>query len=210
MARQIQAKCKLCRAYGEKLFLKGTKCNTGNCPVAKRPFGPGQHGKRRRRKESNYGLQLREKQKAKRIYGVLERQFRKYFKLAESTRGITGHILLQILERRLDNVIFRLCFAYSRSQARQMVRHNHVYVNNKKVNIPSYTVKVGDVLEMRGKENILKAISEIRKNLKERAIPKWLQRDKQAPLKGSVTNLPQKEDIGFSIQEQLIVELYSK
>ncbi|UCD55178.1 MAG: 30S ribosomal protein S4 [Candidatus Omnitrophota bacterium] len=209
MARQIQAKCKLCRAYGEKLFLKGAKCNTEKCPVVKRPFGPGQHGKRRR-KESNYGLQLGEKQKAKRIYGILERQFRKYFKLAERARGITGHVLLQMLERRLDNVIFRLCFAYSRSQARQLVRHNHVYVNNKKVNIPSYMVKVGDVLEMRGKENILKKISEIRKDLKERAIPKRLQRDKGTLLKGAVTNLPQKEDIDFSIQEQLIVELYSK
>jgi small subunit ribosomal protein S4 len=209
MAREIRAKCKLCRAYGEKLFLKGAKCNTDKCPVAKRPFGPGQHGKRRK-KESNYGMQLREKQKAKRIYGILERQFRKYFKLAERARGVTGHILLQTLERRLDNVIFRLCFAYSRSQARQLVRHNHVYVNNKKVNIPSYAVKVGDIVEVKTKEKTLKEISGIRKDLKERAIPKWLKHDKEAALKGAVTNLPQKEDIDFSIQEQLIVELYSK
>lgn len=208
MARQIQAICKLCRSYGEKLFLKGAKCNTEKCPAAKRPFKPGQHGKRRR-KESDYGLQLSEKQKAKRIYGILERQFRKYFKLAERTKGVTGHILLQTLERRLDNVIFRLCFAYSRSHARQVVRHNRVYVNNKKVNIPSYIVKPGDVIEIKGKESAIKQVSQIRKDLKERAVPKWLQRDKDA-LKGNVKSLPKKEDLDFSIQEQLIVELYSK
>lgn len=208
MARYREAKCKLCRTYGEKLFLKGAKCNTDKCPVAKRPFGPGQHGKRRR-KESNYGLQLREKQKAKRIYGVLERQFSRYFTLAERSRGVTGHILLQMLERRIDNVIFRLCFAYSRSQARQLVRHNHVYVKNKKVNIPSYPVNVGDVIEVRGRENTIKTISEIRKDLKERSVPKWLEGDKEG-LRGRVLGLPEKEDIDFSIQEQLIVELYSK
>lgn len=208
MARYRDAKCKLCRAYGEKLFLKGVRCNADKCSVVKRPFGPGQHGKRRR-KESNYGLQLREKQKAKRIYGVLERQFRKYFKLAESTKGVTGHTLLEILERRLDNVIFRFCFAYSRPQARQLVRHNHVYVNNKKVNLPSYMVKQGDTVEVKAKEDILKKISDIRKDLKERSVPKWLEEDKGA-LKGAIKSLPTKEDIGFSIQEQLIVELYSK
>ncbi|MBL7156866.1 MAG: 30S ribosomal protein S4 [Candidatus Omnitrophica bacterium] len=208
MARLTDAKCKLCRAYGEKLFLKGAKCNTDKCSVAKRPFPPGQHGKRRR-KESNYGLQLREKQKAKRIYGVLERQFRKYFISAERAKGVTGEILLQILERRLDNVVFRFCFAYSRPQARQIVLHNHVYVNNKKVNVPSYTVKEGDTIEIRGKEDMLKRIIEVRKDLKERAVAKWLQEDKVA-IKGTVKALPKKEDLDFSIQEQLIVELYSK
>ena len=208
MARQTDAKCKLCRAYGEKLFLKGTKCNTDKCPVAKRPFRPGQHGKRRK-KESNYGMQLREKQKAKRIYGLLERQFKRYFKLAERARGVTGHILLQMLERRLDNVVFRLCFAYSRSQARQLVCHNHTYVNDRKVNIPSYIVKTGDIIEVRGKEKTLKMLAEIRKELKERALPKWLGSEKEA-LKGSVKRLPEKEDLDFSIQEQAIVELYSK
>ena len=208
MARQTDAKCKLCRAYGEKLFLKGTKCNTDKCPAAKRPFRPGQHGKRRR-KESNYGMQLREKQKAKRIYGLLERQFKRYFKLAEKARGVTGHLLLQFLERRLDNVVFRLCFAYSRQQARQLVGHNHVYVNNRKVNIPSYIVKKGDAVEMKGKEKTIKKIIEIRKELKERSIPKWLESERGA-LKGSVKRLPEKDDLDFSIQEQAIVELYSK
>ncbi len=208
MARYTDAKCKLCRSYGDKLFLKGTKCNTEKCPVVKRPFGPGQHGKRRK-KESNYGLQLREKQKAKRIYGMLERQFRIYFKLSERSKGVTGHVLLQMLERRLDNVIFRFCFAYSRSQARQLVRHNHVRVNGKKVDIPSYQVKVGDVVDVRGRENTIKKIQETRKDLKERIVPKWLEGDKAA-LSGTVKRLPQKEDLDFSIQEQLIVELYSK
>jgi len=208
MARQTDAKCKLCRAYGEKLFLKGNKCNTDKCPAAKRPFRPGQHGKRRK-KDSNYGIQLREKQKAKRIYGLLERQFRRYFKLAEKTKGMTGRILLQFLERRLDNVVFRLCFAYSRSQARQLVGHDHVYVNNRKVNIPSYIVKKGDIVEMKGKEKTLKKIVEMRKELKGRTIPKWLEGEKDV-LKGSVKRLPEKDDLDFSIQEQAIVELYSK
>lgn len=208
MARQRGAKCKLCRSYGDKLFIKGTKCSTSKCPVAKRPFGPGQHGKRRR-KESNYGLQLREKQKAKRIYGVLERQFKKYFKMAERTKGVTGHVLLQCLERRLDNVIFRLCFAYSRSQARQTVRHNHVYVNNKRLNIPSYLVKEGDSIEVKGKEKNVKKIQELRAELKDRTIPRWLESEK-SDLKGTVKVLPAREDLDFSIQEQLIVELYSK
>lgn len=208
MARETGAQCKRCRAYGEKLFLKGTKCNTDKCAVARRPFPPGQHGKRRR-KDTNYGLQLREKQKAKRIYGILERQFEKYFKIAENTKGVTGHILLEILERRLDNVIFRLGFAYSRPQARQLVRHNRVYLNEKKVNIPSFLVGAGDVVEVKGNEKTIKRISEMHKELKDRTIPKWLEADKQA-LKGVVKNLPAKEDLDFSIQEQLIVELYSK
>lgn len=208
MARLTDAKCKRCRTYREKLFLKGAKCYTEKCPVAKRPFGPGQHGKRRK-KDSNYGLQLREKQKAKRIYGMLERQFNKYFKLAERAKGVTGHVLFQILERRIDNVVFRLCFAYSRPGARQMVRHNHVYVNGKKVNIPSYSVKAGDVVEVKGKEKLLKQISGIRKDLKDRAIPGWLAGTVEA-LKGTVKSLPAREDLDFSIQEQLIVELYSK
>lgn len=209
MARLIEAKCKLCRAYGEKLFLKGQRCNNdAKCSVTKRPFPPGQHGKRRR-KLSNYGLQLKEKQKAKRIYGMLERQFNKYFKIAEGSKGVTGHVLLQMLERRLDNVTFRLCFAYSRPQARQLVRHNYVYVNNKKVNIPSALLKKGDIIEVRADEGTIKRISDLRKELKERPIPKWLEGDKTA-LKGTVKGLPAKEDLDFSIQEQLIVELYSK
>lgn len=208
MARLTGARCKLCRAYGEKLFLKGIKCNTEKCPVSKRPFGPGQHGKKRT-KESNYGLQLKEKQKAKRIYGMLEKQFRKFFKSAERTKGVTGEMLLELLERRLDNVIFRLNFAYSRSQARQLVLHGHVHVNGRKVNIPSFTTKEGDTIEIKGKEDLLKQAGEVHKDLKDRVIPKWLDVNKEA-LKGTVRNLPKKEDLDFSIQEQLIVELYSK
>ncbi|MFH1380724.1 MAG: 30S ribosomal protein S4 [Candidatus Omnitrophota bacterium] len=208
MARDTEAKCRRCRSYGDKLFLKGTKCTTDKCPAVKRAFRPGQHGKKRR-KESNYGMQLREKQKAKRIYGILERQFKKYFMLAEHSKGVTGHALLEFLERRLDNVIFRLSFTYSRAQARQMVKHNKVYVNGKKVNIPSYLVKSGDTVEVKGKEQNLKRLSEIRKELKDRVIPKWLGVDKDAP-KAEVKALPKKEDLDFSIQEQLIVELYSK
>ena len=208
MARYTDAKCKLCRSYGEKLFLKGTKCGADKCPAARRPFRPGQHGKRRK-KESNYGLQLREKQKAKRIYGILERQFKIYFKTAERTKGVTGHVLLQLLERRIDNVVFRLCFANSRAHARQLVRHDHAYVNDRRVNIPSYLVKEGDRIEIKAKEDIVRRISETRKELKERVIPKWLEVDKDT-LKGAVKILPQKEDLDFSIQEQLIVELYSK
>jgi small subunit ribosomal protein S4 len=208
MARYRDASCKLCRAYGEKLFLKGAKCPTEKCPAAKRPFAPGQHGKRRK-KESNYGIQLREKQKAKRIYGILERQFRKYFKAAERMKGVTGHVLLQMLERRLDNVIFRLAFANSRPQARQLVRHNHAYVNDRKVNIPSYQVKEGDTVEVKGKAAYVGKLAETRKELKEKVIPKWLEPHKDA-LKGNIKALPTKEDIDLSIQEQLIVELYSK
>ena len=208
MARNTAAKCKLCRSYGDKLFLKGAKCVTDKCPIVKRSFRPGQHGKMRR-KESNYGLQLREKQKAKRIYGLLERQFHKYFKLAERSKGVTGHVLLQLLERRLDNVVFRLGLAYSRQQARQLVRHGHAYVNRKKVDIPSYILKEGDTLELRGKERTVKKLGEIKKELDSRALPAWLAREKDG-LKGSVKKLPERSELDFSIQEQLIVELYSK
>ena len=208
MARQTGPKCRLCRSYGDKLFLKGPKCNTEKCPATKRPFKPGQHGKRRT-KESNYGIQLREKQKAKRIYGILERQFKKYFKMAERSKGVTGHTLLQLLERRLDNVVYRMGFAYSRASARQIVLHNHAYVNGTKVNIPSYSVKEGDVVEIKGKEASLKRMSEVKKDLKDKAVPRWLDCEKEAH-KGTVKSLPVKEDLGFSIEEQLIVELYSK
>jgi small subunit ribosomal protein S4 len=203
--------CRLCRGYGEKLFLKGQKCTTSKCPVLRREYAPGQHGKTKRRKISDYGLQLREKQKAKHIYGVLEKQFRNYFKLATKSPGKTGEALLQFLERRLDNVIYKLCFTYSRPQARQLVRHNRVYVNNGKVNIPSYIVKAGDMIEVKGKDVLLKRTTEIRKNLKtkERDVPKWLEAD-EGSLKAKIKNLPQRDDIDFSINEQLIVELYSK
>ena len=209
MARYIEAVCRLCRREGEKLFLKGTRCSTEKCAMAKRPYAPGQHGERRRTKLSNYGLQLREKQKVKRIYGVLERQFRRYFKIASKTKGVTGKVLLQSLERRLDNVIFRMGIAISRSQARQIVRHNHIHVNNRRVNIPSYSVDKDDIIQVKTKEKALKKIKENLEISKERTVPSWLEFD-AAALTAKVVRLPEKEDIQQPIEEQLIVELYSK
>jgi small subunit ribosomal protein S4 len=209
MARYINAVCRLCRREGEKLFLKGTKCSTEKCPVAKRAYAPGQHGQSRRRKLSNYGLQLREKQKVKRIYGVLEKQFRRYFKIASKTKGVTGKVLLQLLERRLDNVIFRLGLAISRPQARQIVRHNQVFVNSKRVNIPSYLIDKDDIVQVKTKD---KARAKIKDNMelsKDRSVPSWLEFN-ASELSGKVIRLPEKEDIQQQIQEQLIVELYSK
>lgn len=208
MARYIDAVCRLCRREQEKLFLKGTKCVTEKCPVTKRNYAPGQHGATKP-KLSNYGLQLREKQKVKRIYGVLERQFRRYFKIASKSKGVTGKVLLQLLERRLDNTIFRLGIGISRAQARQVVRHNFIYINSRRVNIPSYLVNKDDVVQVKAKE---KAENFIRQNLelsKDRAIPSWLDFNSQE-LKAKVLRLPEKDDIQQPIQEQLIVELYSK
>lgn len=209
MGRYTEANCRLCRRQGEKLFLKGTRCYTPKCAVAKRAFAPGQHGQNTRSKLSNYGIQLREKQKVKRMYGVRERQFRKYFKVASKSKGVTGKVLLQLLERRLDNVIFRLGLAVSRSQARQEARHNFVYVNDRRVNIPSFLIEKDDLVEIRAKE---KAMGKLKENLetnKERTVPSWLSFDK-AGLKAKVVRLPEKGDIDSTIQEQLIVELYSK
>lgn len=209
MARYIDAVCRLCRREGEKLFLKGTKCFTEKCPVSRRAYAPGQHGERKRGKLSNYGLQLREKQKVRRIYGVLERQFRKLFKIASKSKGVTGKVLLQLLERRLDNVIFRLGLGISRSQARQIVRHNQIYVNDKRVNIPSYLVDKDDIIQVKTKE---KAKLKLKENLeisKDRTVPGWLEFN-TAELSAKVVKLPEKEDIRQPIQEQLIVELYSK
>ena len=209
MARYINAVCRLCRTERQKLFLKGTKCYTEKCPVAKRTYPPGQHGEKSRQKLSNYGLQLREKQKVKRMYGVLERQFRKYFEVASKTKGVTGKVLLQMLERRLDNVVFRMGLATSRSQGRQIVRHNQIYVNNKRVNIPSYLVDKDDTIVAKAKE---KAVNKLKENLetsKDRAVCAWLEFNRNE-LSAKVLRLPEKEDIQFPIQEQLIVELYSK
>ena len=208
MARNIRPSCRLCRREGIKLFLKGSRCLTDKCAVARRSFAPGQHGQVRK-KESNYGTQLREKQKVKRIYGVLEKQFRHYFRIAERAKGVTGITLLQLLERRLDNVIFRINLASSRSEARQLVGHGFVYVNNKRVDIPSYTVKVGEDVSVKAKEPVVNRLKETREALKDRVIPKWLAAD-ATELKAKVTAIPTKEDVGFPIQEQLIVELYSK
>lgn len=209
MARYIGPSCRLCRREAMKLFLKGTRCNTEKCPFTRRQYAPGQHGQGRRQKLSNYAQQLREKQKVKRIYGILEKQFRTYFHKATKSKGVTGKQLLQYLERRLDNVIFRLHFAISRSEARQIVRHNHVYVNNRKVNIPSYLIKQDDVVELKTKEKFKKKIKDNLEISKERGLPEWLELDANN-LKGKVLRLPERDDIQLPIKEQLIVELYSK
>lgn len=211
MARYTGPSCRLCRREGVKLFLKGTRCSTEKCAVSRRTHPPGQHGQTQTRKKiSNYGTQLREKQKVKRIYGLLERQFKHYFKIAERSKGVTGITLLQLLERRLDNVIFRMNLATSRSEAREIVQHGFVYVNNKRVDIPSYTVKVGNEVSLKPKkEAMIKQLKERKEALTDRLIPKWLEVDK-TEFKAKVVDVPTKEDIGFPIQEQLIVELYSK
>jgi small subunit ribosomal protein S4 len=209
MAKYTGPSCRLCRREMVKLFLKGPRCYTEKCGIARRAFPPGQHGQSRSTKLSNYGLQLREKQKVKRVYGVMERQFRRYFAIAAKTKGVTGKVLLQELERRLDNVIFRFLFATSRSQARQIVRHGVIYVNNRRVNIPSFSVKQGDEIEVRGKDGFKKAI---RANVdlgRDRGVVTWLEADLEN-LKGRVLRLPERDDIIMPIQEQLIVELYSK
>jgi len=207
MARYTDAVCRLCRREGMKLFLKGERCYTEKCAIEKRNFPPGQHGKTRKAKLAGYGVQLREKQKVKRIYGVLEDQFRRYFESADRTKGITGETLLQLLERRFDNVIYRLGLATSRAQARQLVRHGHFQVNGKKVDIPSYSLRSGDVVTIKTTSQkaptILHAIEEV----KGRGIPAWLSFDGAA---GKVVSLPTREQINLPVQEQLIVELYSK
>lgn len=209
MGRYTGAVCRLCRRQGEKLFLKGTRCQTEKCAANKRAYPPGQHGQGRRQKLSNYGVQLKEKQKVKRIYGVLEKQFRLYFKEASKTKGVTGKVLLQLLERRLDNVIFRMGLGISRPQARQVVRHNMVAVNSRRVNIPSFLVAKDDVVEIKTKD---KAKNKLKDNLelsKDRTVPSWLAFS-SADMKATVLRLPEKGDIQQQIQEQLIVELYSK
>lgn len=209
MARYTDSVCRLCRRDGEKLFLKGTRCLTEKCAVARRAYAPGQHGEKARTKLSNYGLQLREKQKVKWMYGVMEKQFRRYFDIASKTKGVTGKVLLQLLERRLDNVIFRMGLAASRAEARQIVRHNHVYVNSKRVNIPSYSVSQNDTVEIKAKEKAKNSIKDNLELTKDRTLPAWLEFDSQE-LKAKILRLPEKEDLKSPIQEQLIVELYSK
>ena len=209
MARYIGAVCRLCRREGMKLFLKGERCYTEKCAIEKRNLPPGQHGKARKAKLVGYGLQLREKQKVKRIYGVLENQFRRYFETAERTRGITGELLLQLLERRLDNVIYRLGLATSRPQARQLVRHGHFMVNGRKVDIPSFSVKQGDVITVRGTSAQSAALQHAMEEVKGRGIPAWLEFD-AGRMSGRIVSLPTREQINLPVQEQLIVELYSK
>jgi small subunit ribosomal protein S4 len=191
-----------------KLFLKGERCYTEKCAVDRRNYAPGQHGQSRR-KFSDYGAQLREKQKVKRLYGLLESQFRNTFKEADRQKGITGEVLLFLLERRLDNAVYRLGFANSRNEARQLVRHSHFSVNQSKVNIPSYLVKPGDVIEVREKSKKVVRIQEALEGVARRGIPQWLELDKDQ-MKGSVKSMPTREEITIPIQEKLIVELYSK
>ena len=209
MARYIGPVCRLCRREDMKLFLKGDRCYTDKCGYERRAYAPGQHGQARRRKISNYGSQLREKQKVKRIYGLAERQFRGYYHKAIRMKGVAGENLLQLLERRLDNVVYRLGFGSSRAQARQLVRHGHVRVNEKKLNVPSFQVRVGDMvgLSSAAAKNALVAASV--EAVKGRGVPKWLELD-SAAMKGKVLSLPARDDVNFPIQEQLIVELYSK
>jgi small subunit ribosomal protein S4 len=208
MARYTGPVCRLCRREGEKLFLKGEKCSKQGCPINKRPTAPGQHGTSRK-KLSEYGLQLREKQKAKRIYGVLESQFRKYFDIAVRTPGVTGENLLRLLEMRLDNAVFRLGYGRSRTEARQIVRHNLITVNGKKVNIPSYQVKIGDVIQVRDKSKSLDRFKHVLDVTDGRAIPEWLTRDVEN-LRGTVAGKPTREQVAIPVRETLIVELYSK
>ena len=209
MARYIGPVCRLCRREGMKLFLKGERCYTEKCAIEKRNLPPGQHGKLRKAKLVGYGLQLREKQKVKRIYGVLENQFRRYFEMADRQRGITGETLLQLLERRMDNVIYRLGLATSRAQARQFVRHGHFTVNGKKVDIPSYSVRMGDVVAVRASSGENPTIQHAAEEVKGRGIPEWLALEPTG-LSGRVSQLPTREQINLPVQEQLIVELYSK
>lgn len=208
MAKYTDAKCRLCRREGSKLFLKGEKCYKTSCPFEKRPVAPGQHGADRK-KVSEYGLQLREKQKTKRIYGVLESQFREYYEMADRMKGITGENMLSLLERRLDNVVFRLGYAQSRSQARQLVTHAHFTVNGRNVDIASYQVKVGDVIAVKETKTSSKYFTELKQTEKSVNIPKWLEFNADK-LEGKVIALPTREDIDSQIAEHMIVELYSK
>lgn len=210
MARYREAKCRLCRREGTKLFLKGDRCFRDTCAVEKRNFPPGQHGRNHRPKTSGYGIQLREKQKVKRIYRVLENQFANYFETADGMKGITGETLLMLLERRLDNVVFRLGFAVSRDLARQLVTHGHVLVNGKKLDIASAQTSAGDVVSLKEKtkknQQVLDSVATVGGR---GGVPAWLELD-VAGVKGTVVSLPKREDIQMPIDEQLIVELYSK
>jgi small subunit ribosomal protein S4 len=209
MARYIGPVCRLCRREGMKLFLKGERCYTDKCAIEKRNVPPGQHGRARKAKMVGYGVQLREKQKVKRTYGVLENQFRRYFEAADRQKGITGELLLQMLERRLDNVIYRLGLATSRPQARQLVRHGHFTVNGKRVDIPSYATRQGDTIAVRQSSGENATIQHAMEEVKGRGIPEWLLFD-SAALSGRISALPTREQINLPVQEQLIVELYSK
>ncbi len=208
MARYTDSVCKLCRRERQKLFLKGQKCFTEKCPIEQRNYPPGQHGLSRRSKVSEYGVQLREKQKIKRSYGLLETQFRNYFEKATSQKGRTGENLIKLLERRLDTVVFRLGFASSRKQARQLITHRHIIVNNTPVDIPAYLLKAGDVIQVKDKSKKLDAIHNSLKRVKDNTYG-WLTVDK-ATLSGTFVQIPERADVPLNANEQLVVELYSK
>ena len=209
MARYVDAACRLCRRENLKLFLKSDRCYTDKCAFERRAYAPGQHGQRRGRKLSDYGIQLREKQKAKRIYGVLEKQFRRYYFKADRQKGITGTNLLILLEVRLDNIVYRMGFSSSRKQARQLVRHNHVTVNGKKVNIASYQVKVGDYVEVKESSRKIPIVTESMETFIRREKSPWLEIDGEN-FRGVLKVLPNREELTIPINEQFIVELYSK
>ncbi len=208
MSRYKDEQCRICRREGQKLFLKGTRCYSDKCSITRRNYAPGEHGQGKK-KLSEYGMQLREKQKTKYFYGVGEKQFRKYFAMAETAKGITGERLLQILESRLDNVVYRAGFGSSRPQARQLVNHGHFEVNGKKVNIPSYLVKAGDVITVREIKRDNKTIKENMEVNKSKPVPEWLQKDEKN-LQVKVVRLAAREDVDIPVEEHLIVELYSK
>jgi small subunit ribosomal protein S4 len=208
LARYRESVCRLCRREGMKIFLKGDRCYSEKCAFERRGYAPGDHGQLRK-KFSDYGVQLREKQKLKRMYGLLEKQFRGYFEKADRQKGITGTNLLVFLERRLDNMIFRMGFANSRTEARQLVRHNHFTVSGKTVNIPSYLTKLGDEVQVREKSRKVERILEAMETVARRGVPQWLELDK-ANFKGLVKTLPTREELTMPVREQLVVELYSK
>jgi small subunit ribosomal protein S4 len=209
LAKYRESLCRLCRAEGIKLFQKGDRCFTEKCAFDRRAYAPGEHGQSRRGKHSDYGVQMREKQKLKRMFGLLERQFRNYFQKADKQKGVTGSNLLLMLERRLDNVVFRIGFANSRAEARQLVLHGHFFVNGKKVNIPSYLVGAGEEIQVREKSRSMNRIVESMDIIARRGIPQWLELDKEN-FKGTFKRIPSRDELTMPIQEQLVVELYSK
>lgn len=209
MARYIGPVCRLCRREDMKLFLKGERCYTDKCGYERRSYPPGQHGQARRRKRSDYGEQLREKQKVKRIYGIAERQFRGYYHKASRMKGVTGDNLIQLLERRLDNVVYRMGLVSDHAEGRQLVRHGHFKVNGRRVNIPSYLVREGDVIEVRERSRKVTRIIEALASVERRGVPRWIELDKDN-FKGTVKALPTRDDVTLPIREQLIIELYSK
>jgi small subunit ribosomal protein S4 len=209
MARYTGPRCRLCRREGIRLYLKGERCYTEKCAIERRGYVPGEHGRDRRQKETPYGLQLREKQKARRIYGILERQFRNYFKKAERKKGVTGEILLQLLETRLDNVVYRLGIATSRQAARMLVRHGHIHVNDRAVHVPSYQIRLGDSVKVREKSRNVETIKQSVENRRRTEMQAWLDFDDKK-MEGRLNQIPSRDAIPVPIQEQLIVELYSK